>query len=416
MLRLPLRVALARALVAVLVSAPVLWSARAMAAASPYWAICSAVALRSFGLLAALCLPVLIAAVFVRRIFCRFACPVGLLADGCGKLRPGPKPRIGKVPRLGQWVALASLGAAVLGCPLFVWLDPLAIFGAVAGAAQEPVPDAGIIFAAVFVQEYALIVTIIPAALLAAILLLSFIVPNLWCGRLCPLGGTQDMLRDLGRAVWLRKPDAPPRSKTLLPLARRTVLCTGAGAAWMLVIPKLFGRTKTPLRPPGARDETTFKAMCIRCGNCIRACPAKIIKRDMSGQATSALSPVIRFPRELHTKGYCSQTCHACTQSCPTGAIERLTLKEKNLRPIGLAVVRHKDCRIWQGENCGYCTDWCPQMAIEIDHCQEEYASSIVIDSRLCNGCGLCLTECPEWVISIERACPPRRRLPAGQI
>ena len=392
--RFALRLVLAGTLGVFLIAAPVAWWLWAIAAASPHWSICSAVALRSVGLLAALCLPVLVAAVFVRRIFCRFACPVGLLTDLCGKLRPGRKPRIGKVPRLGQWLALASLGAAALGCPLFVWLDPLAIFGAAAGAGREPVTA----------------VSLVPAAVLAAVLLVSFLVPYLWCGRLCPLGGTQDILADLGRSLRRPESNSAPTPKTLFPLARRTVLCAGAGGAWMLAIPKLFRGGDVPLRPPGSREEMAFKALCIRCGNCVRACPAKIIERDMDGQATSFLTPVIRYPAEPYTDRYCLDTCHECTQSCPSGAIERLTLEQKNRYPIGLAVIDIPECLLTLEQECGVCAEigTCPQEAIAI----EPYVDTIRIDPDKCNGCGACRVVCPVGVITIERTRAGDGRVP----
>jgi len=383
--RFVLRLVLAAALGTVLVAAPMLWRVYAMAAASPHWSLCSAVALRSFGLVTALCLPVLLAAVFVRRVFCRFACPVGLLTDLCGTLRPGPRPPIAKVPRIGQGLALASLGAAALGCPLFIWLDPLSIFGAAVGATREPVTA----------------VSLIPAAVLAAVLLISFLVPFLWCGRLCPLGGVQDILGDLGRLVRRRKAAASTRHKTLVPLARRTVLCTGAGAAWMLAVPKLLRGGHPPLRPPGAREEAAFKAMCIRCGNCVRACPSEIITRDTAGPADSFLTPVIRYPAELYTGRYCLETCHQCTQSCPSGALERLPLARKNRYRIGLAVIDVDECLLTFEQECGVCaeTGTCPQEAITI----ALYVGTVRIDPDKCNGCGACRAVCPVGAISVKR-------------
>ncbi len=181
-LSLSLRVVLATALALFLLLAPARWSLWCIAALSPHVSACSALALQTAGLLAICCIPTIALALFVRRFFCRFMCPVGLLAELSSRARPGPKPRIGRLPRIGQWLALASLGGAVFGCPLFLWLDPLAIFAGAGGAVAAPVT----------------LISLLPAALLAALLLLSFAVPNLWCGRLCPLGGTQDILADLG--------------------------------------------------------------------------------------------------------------------------------------------------------------------------------------------------------------------------
>ena len=381
------RIAFAAPLGVFLAVAPAAWCVWAIAAASPHLSICSSVALRSVGLLGACCLPAIAIALFRRRFFCRVVCPVGLMSELCATIRPGRGPKIGKFPRLGQWLALASLGAAVLGCPLFLWLDPLAIFTGALGALGRP----------------ATLVGLLPAAMLAAVLLVSLLVPNLWCGRLCPLGGTQDVLADLGRLVRqaAKKRRQGAEASVSPSLARRALLCGGAGGAWALAIPKLFRRGVTPLRPPGARDEMTFKSLCVRCGACVRACPSGIIKRDLTGQASSFLSPVIRYVDDYYPQDYCHEDCNACSQVCPTGAIERLDVAEKNRRPIGLARVDYTRCYLSIPEDCEVCVPACPPRAIET---RFEYGKGSVleIDPALCNGCGKCRLVCPANCLTIE--------------
>ena len=286
---------------------------------------------------------------------------------------------------MGQWLALASLGGAIFGCPLFLWLDPLAIFGGAVGAIGVSVT----------------IVSLIPAALLAAVLLVSFIVPNLWCGRLCPLGGTQDVLADLGGLARRARPGVKPTQKKMVSLARRTALFGGAGAAWALAVPKLFCSGATPMRPPGALDEMTFKSLCIRCGACVRACPSGIIKRDIAGEASSFLSPVVRYTSDLWPGDYCLEDCNRCTQACPTGAIEQLGLAEKNLRPIGLACVNREACYLTKRENCDFCRPVCPPGAIESNYSYDDDMSMIEIGPSLCNGCGKCRTACPANCLTV---------------
>jgi len=375
----------ALALTLLLVAVPPVKTAWVIAALSPHVTLCSALALRLVGMLLVYCIPVIVISLFVRRFFCRFMCPVGLLAELCGKAGPGPGPRIGKLPRIGQWLAMASLGAAIFGCPLFLWLDPLAIFGGAVGAIGVPIT----------------IVSLIPAALLGAVLLVSFIVPNLWCGRLCPLGGTQDILADLGGLAKRAKPGMQPIPKKVMSVARRTTLCAGAGAAWSLAIPKLFRSGAAPLRPPGSRDEMTFKSLCIRCGACVRACPSKIIKRDLAGERSSFLSPVVRYSPGLYPNDYCLEDCNKCTQVCPTGAIEQLDLTQKNLRQIGLAHVDRGTCYLSIPEDCEICVPVCPPRAIEARF-SYEHGSVLEIDPALCNGCGKCRTACPAKCLTIE--------------
>ena len=185
----------------------------AVPALSPYVAMASALATRSVSLAALLALPVLLVVLVRRRWFCRYVCPTGLLADLVGRIRGPGAARGAKLPPIGQWLALLTLGGAVLGYPLFLWLDPLAIF---AGFVHAWGREAGI---AVWLT----------AAGLPLVLLLSLLVPGVWCARLCPLGATQDLLSWPLQKLRRRKPDEQP-PPAAWPLTRRVVIAGGLGA------------------------------------------------------------------------------------------------------------------------------------------------------------------------------------------
>ena len=79
---------------------------------------------------------------------------------------------------------------------------------------------------------------------------------------------------------------------------RRTVLgaCTGVVGAAAGVALATWARTgraaaARPLRPPGALDEARFAGVCVRCGNCSRACPAQIVRLDLGDMASRGCSP-----------------------------------------------------------------------------------------------------------------------------
>ena len=375
------------ALTALLVAGPASWSPWALSAMSPHMAVISAVAVRSVGLVAACSLPMIALTALRRRWFCRYLCPVGLIVEMCSRAGPVRKLQYATLPPIGQWLALASLGGAMLGCPLFLWLDPLAIFSGAAGVLRAPLTAA----------------SAAPAAGRVFLVILSLVAPHLWCVRLCPLGGTQEILAGLNRL--LSRParrDGKP-SEGGPNLARRSALCAGAGAAWVLAIPRFFRASPPVLRPPGAVDEMRFKALCVRCGNCVRACPSRIIERQWTGDVSGFLSPVVRFPAERNSQRYCLETCHECTQSCPSGAIERLSLESKNRRPIGLAVIDMPVCRISADQTCAICVDVCPQEAISLLFHRETYTNTVEVDSGICNGCGACLLVCPDDAIRIHR-------------
>lgn len=386
LLRRILRWVVLAALAALLVAGPAPWPARALAALSPHLAVISAVALRSVGLVAAGSLPMIVLVALRRRWFCRWLCPVGLIAETCGRVSPFRKRRYGRLPAIGQWLALASLGGALVGWPLFLWADPLSLFSSAVGIGRGPATLAGAA----------------AGAGLAGVALLSLVAPNLWCGHLCPLGGTQEILAGLKRLIARRVRREGKAPETGLLLARRSALCAGAGAAFALVAGRLLRGSPRRLRPPGAVEETRFRGLCVRCGNCIRACPSRIIRPELTGEVSAFLAPVVRFPPERPSGNYCLETCHECTRSCPTGAIERLSLDEKNRRPIGLAKIDVAGCLVSADETCAVCIDACPREAISLVFCEETYTNAPQVDAARCNGCGACLLVCPVDVVTVE--------------
>jgi formate hydrogenlyase subunit 6/NADH:ubiquinone oxidoreductase subunit I len=76
-------------------------------------------------------------------------------------------------------------------------------------------------------------------------------------------------------------------------------------------IPK--GKEKWVLPP-----KATTKSMqnnCIRCGLCIDACPAKILKPVSEKEGSRAWTPLLT--------GTCPPNCSACSKACPTEAIPK---------------------------------------------------------------------------------------------
>jgi MauM/NapG family ferredoxin protein len=149
----------------------------------------------------------------------------------------------------------------------------------------------------------------------------------------------------------------------------------------------------TVLRPPAALAEEDFVNRCIRCGNCMKAC------------ITNGLQPVmfeagpggIWTPKLVPRKGYCEYNCVLCGQTCPTGAIPRLTVEQKHKVRLGLARIDKSLCLPWaRGSSCIVCQEHCPvaEKAIKLD----DYTgppSKPVIDESLCTGCGICENKCP---------------------
>jgi len=318
--------------------------------------------------------------VFVRRRwFCHWLCPTGTCADTVSRLGRKVRRHCPRLPPAGQWIALVTIGGAVMGYPALLWLDPLAMFSSTASLARDPAST----------------VVWCGALGIAAVLSLSFLWPAVWCTRLCPLGGLQDILGTIGRVPRRAtvSSSGETRSKVGLRLSRRVVLGVLTGLGFAAATRNARTSAPRPLRPPGALDDERFVGLCIRCGNCVRACPTEIIRPAPGTHGIAALlSPVLDF-----TADYCREDCTLCTETCPSGALTRLTSAEKPGVRIGLPQIDMNVCLLGDDRDCAVCRTWCPYEAIRYVFCDDPDVYTLVpqIDREKCNGCGACEVKCP---------------------
>lgn len=152
-----------------------------------------------------------------------------------------------------------------------------------------------------------------------------------------------------------------------------------------ILIPKL-------IRPPGAVPEKDFLARCIRCGQCMKACPTNTLQ-PMGPEVgfASFYSPIIT-PR----RGPCKPLCNVCGQVCPTGAIRALTASEKIWAKVGTAhILRHK-CLAWEfGKKCLICDESCAYNAVEFKMTPGIPVAVPFINENKYSGCGSCEHNCP---------------------
>jgi polyferredoxin len=186
---------------------------------------------------------------------------------------------------------------------------------------------------------------------------------------------------------------------------KRRQLFLGLGAAAILAIlfrlSPLF-RSKNPrlIRPPGS-TESDMTSKCVRCGECIKACPTAAIQPAMSEAGGEAFWTPVIVPRI----GFCQYSCNACGQACPVQAIPPLSLEDKKVTPLGWAVIDQSRCLPWsQNTPCIVCEEMCPVphkaivlnrvMVTGADGSKTELLQPIVNRDR-CIGCGLCEYKCP---------------------
>ncbi len=340
-------------------------------ALSPLLSLGGALAGRHASLWVLMGVPLLILALFRGRWFCGHLCPMGAVAEGLGRLNPSARFRFIRLPHAGPALALLLLGGALAGYPLVIWLDPLSIFNAFFSAWRWP-PH---------------LVEAPCATGFLLILLLSLLMPQAWCHRLCPLGASQDLLGWLGQKARGHAHSENGQAR----IGRRAFLTTLLGGAGAWVARASIGTPPSrPIRPPGTVDELVLGGLCARCGNCMKACPTQIIQPDLgAGGLAGLLAPALTFDER-----YCDEWCHACTQVCPTGAIRRLSLDEKRARPLGRAVISRKKCLAWErSEYCMVCQEFCPYHAIGM--VEHNGVNCPVVLETSCRGCGACESACP---------------------
>lgn len=92
--------------------------------------------------------------------------------------------------------------------------------------------------------------------------------------------------------------------------------------------------------------------------------------------------------------GYCNNGCNLCGQVCPTGAIEDIPLEEKQRMQLGKAMFVRENCIvILNRTECGACSEHCPTKAV--DMVVEKGLRVPVVNPDICIGCGACEHACP---------------------
>ena len=105
------------------------------------------------------------------------------------------------------------------------------------------------------------------------------------------------------------------------------------------------------LRPPGAINENAFASACVRCGQCVQACPYDTLKLATLASGLSAGTPYF-VARDIPCE-MCEDI--PCAKVCPSGALDREIESIDDAR-MGLAVlVDQENCLNFQGLRCDVC-------------------------------------------------------------
>ena len=225
------------------------------------------------------------------------------------------------------------------------------------------------------------------------------------CERICPTGSINSKEQKIDNETCVRclkclpvcKHGAIVLSKVskepAFDLSRRNLIKSGALLlvlratikAGMDLSKYVSSKAKSVILPAGAKNVKDFANRCLNCNLCVKNCPMKIIKK-----ATKE-TPFVHID---YGTDFCKYNCHKCSEVCPSGAIEKISLKEKQKTKIATAVVDDQKCI-----GCGVCAYECPRQIII-----KNEGEPPIIRFDECIGCGACANVCPVQAISMTPA------------
>lgn len=195
------------------------------------------------------------------------------------------------------------------------------------------------------------------------------------------------------------------RRNTIIKAAQGIGIFAFSGLIWGSYVSKAKASTFT-LRPPGAKEESEFLKLCIKCGRCVTFCPFDTLKLALPEDDVPTGTPFF-VPRDI--------PCYMCVDVpcvpvCPTDALDEKLLNivengkevmDIKKAQMGVAIVDQKSCVAYWGIQCDACYRACPLLdeaiVLEYKHNDRTNKHSFllpVVDSDKCTGCGLCERAC----------------------
>ncbi len=150
-----------------------------------------------------------------------------------------------------------------------------------------------------------------------------------------------------------------------------------------------FGRGNAPRRPPWSIPEESFTEKCDRCGDCITACPERLLEKGRGG-----------FPQLSFKRGECT-FCEDCLKACSTPALHRSQGENGEPFPPWVAnITLESHCLAFKGVECRICGEQCDTEAIRFRLVVGGSAMP-ELDQQACNGCGACYAPCPVNAVTV---------------
>ncbi|MCL2298066.1 MAG: ferredoxin-type protein NapG [Proteobacteria bacterium] len=194
------------------------------------------------------------------------------------------------------------------------------------------------------------------------------------------------------------------RRQFLIRTAQMAGVAACVAAVWSPLVRGQAHAAAHALRPPGALPEEDFMALCLKCGQCVKACPFKTLKL-----ATVADHAPTGTPYFIARETPCEMCVDVpCVPVCPSGALDR-SLTDITKARMGLPVIDREICLSFRGLRCEVCYRVCPvrgkAITLNIVHNEDTNRHARfepVINSEHCTGCGICEKACPTEESSIR--------------
>jgi len=148
---------------------------------------------------------------------------------------------------------------------------------------------------------------------------------------------------------------------------------------------------RPPVLPPGARSLAHFQSRCTGCQLCVTHCPEQVLRPSISVHGLAGFLQ----PYQDFDVSFCSYNCSNCSEICPTGAIQTITIGERQLVQTGIAEFIRSRCVVkTDGTACGACSEHCPTQAVRMVPWRDGLTIPEIVP-ELCIGCGGCEYICP---------------------
>jgi polyferredoxin len=153
----------------------------------------------------------------------------------------------------------------------------------------------------------------------------------------------------------------------------------------------LSQRDKPAVLPPGAKSLAHFQSHCTACQLCVANCPDQVLRPSITQHGLAGFLQ----PYQDFEVSFCSYNCSNCSQVCPTGAIQPITIEDRRTVRTGVAEFFKGRCVVkTEGTSCGACNEHCPTQAVHMVPWKDGLTIPEV-DPELCIGCGGCEFICP---------------------